>query len=256
MLCSDHLLKFDLTLLDPRMKLSISLLFIFNLLFSLASEKPDHNLWDRYLGKYVSETGTVNYKSMKIQMDTLDAYLLQIRDKSPQSDWTQDEKMAYFINAYNAYTIKFILSKYPVESVKDISFSGKDMWTFKMANIGGTNYTLNQLENDFLRKMGDPRIHFAINCGAVSCPKLSNKAYVADKLNTQLSQATKTFLSDVNKNKITEKKIQISELFNWYAADFTLDGKTLIDFLNKYSGVTILETAKIEYLPYDWSLND
>jgi len=238
------------------MKFSFSLLFIFNVLLSLASGKPDHGLWDRYLGKYVSESGKVNYNSMKLEMDTLDAYLLQIRDKSPQADWSDDEKMAYFINAYNAYTIKFILSKYPVESVKDITFSGKDLWTFRMANIGGTNYTLNQLENDFLRKMGDPRIHFAINCGAVSCPKLYNHAYVADKLNTQLSQATKTFLSDESKNKITEKKIQISELFNWYAPDFALNGKTLIDFLNKYASVTILETAKVEYLPYDWALND
>lgn len=222
----------------------------------IAATQPDHSIWDRYLGKYVNSSGIVNYKSMKVDMDSLDAYLIQLRDHGPTSEWTKNEKMAYYINAYNAYTVKFVLSKYPVESVKDISYSGKDIWNFKMANLGGTNYTLNQIENDYLRKMGDVRIHFAINCASYSCPKLSNKAYTADKLNTQLSSATKTFINDTKHNILAEKKIQISELFSWYATDFAVDGKTLIDFLNQYAPVTISATAKIEYLPYNWSLND
>ncbi len=164
--------------------------------------------------------------------------------------------MAYYINAYNAYTIKFVLSKFPIESVKDISFSGKDLWNFKMANLGGTNYTLNQIENDILRKMGDPRIHFAVNCASISCPKLLNEAYTADKLNSQLTNSTKTFVNDTKHNIISEKKIQISELFSWYATDFTQDGKTLVEFLNQYSKVTIATTAKVEYMVYNWGLND
>lgn len=234
--------------------LTFSLLVIVTTLFG--SEKPDHSIWDRYLGSYVSSSGTVNYKSMLVAEDTLDAYLIQLRDHGPQSDWTTNEKMAYYINAYNAYTIKFVLSKFPVESVKDISFSGKDIWNFKMANIGGTNYTLNQIENDILRKMGDARIHFAVNCASYSCPKLLNKAYTAEKLNSQLTSSTKAFINDTKHNIISEKKIQISELFSWYATDFAPEGKTLIEFLNQYSTVTISATAKIEYLPYNWELND
>ncbi|MBK9591498.1 MAG: DUF547 domain-containing protein [Crocinitomicaceae bacterium] len=234
--------------------LTLSLLVITVSLF--ASEKPDHSIWDRFLGNYVSSAGTVNYKSMKVEMDTLDKYLLQLRDKAPQTDWTKNEKMAYYINAYNAYTIKFVLSKFPIESVKDISFSGKDLWNFKMANLGGTNYTLNQIENDILRKMGDPRIHFAVNCASISCPKLLNEAYTADKLNSQLTNSTKTFVNDTKHNIISEKKIQISELFSWYATDFTQDGKTLVEFLNQYSKVTIATTAKVEYMVYNWGLND
>lgn len=220
------------------------------------AKQPDHSIWNRYLSQYVSSSGTVDYKSMKINMDTLDAYLIQLRDNAPAGEWSKNEKMAYYINAYNAYTIKFVLSKYPVESVKDISFSGKDLWSFKMANLGGTSYTLNQIENDILRKMGDPRIHFAINCASKSCPKLQNKAFIADELNSQLTSATKSFINDTKHNIIAEKKLQLSEIFSWYAADFTVDGKTLVEFLNLYSSVTISANAKVEYLTYDWSIND
>ena len=234
--------------------LSVLTLVISTVLFS--SEKPDHTIWDRYLTNYVSSSGTVNYKSMKVNMDSLDAYLLELRDHAPQTDWTSNEKLAYYINAYNAYTIKFVLSKYPVASVKDISFSGKDIWNFKMANLGGTNYTLNQIENDILRKMNEPRIHFAINCASKSCPKLLNEAYDADKMNSQLTSATKTFINDSKHNILAEKKLQLSALFEWYSTDFNVDGKTLIDFLNLYSNITIQAGAKIEYLEYDWSLNE
>lgn len=234
--------------------LSVLTLVISTVLFS--SEKPDHTIWDRYLTNYVNSSGTVNYKSMKVNMDSLDAYLLELRDHAPQTDWTSNEKLAYYINAYNAYTIKFVLSKYPVASVKDISFSGKDIWNFKMANLGGTNYTLNQIENDILRKMNEPRIHFAINCASKSCPKLLNEAYDADKMNSQLTSATKTFINDSKHNILAEKKLQLSALFEWYSTDFNVDGKTLIDFLNLYSNITIQAGAKIEYLEYDWSLNE
>ena len=224
--------------------------------FAFAGEKPDHSIWDRFLGEFVSSSGTANYKGMKLRTDTLDSYLLELRDHAPASDWTKNEKYAYYINAYNAYTIKFVLAKYPVESVKDITFSGKDIWHFKMATLGSTTYTLDQIENEILRKMGDARIHFAINCASFSCPKLMNSAFVPDKLNSQLTSVTKAFINDKKHNIISEKKIQISELFSWYLTDFEKDGKTLIDFLNQYSSVTIAAGAKIEYLPYNWSLND
>jgi hypothetical protein len=234
----------------------LSVAVVFVSLIGFAAQ-PDHSIWDRYLGDYVSSSGTVDYKGMKLRTDTLDAYLKELMNNPVASDWTKNQKMAYYINAYNAYTVKFVLEKYPVESVKDISFSGKDIWNFRMVMLGGTtNQTLNGLENDILRKMGDARIHFAINCASYSCPKLLNKAYMPDKLNSQLTAATKGFINDTKHNVISEKKIQISELFSWYAADFQTETSTLIDFLNQYSTVTINKDAKIEYMPYNWSLND
>ena len=236
--------------------ITLSFLFCFGMLSGFSATAFDHSIWDRYLGRYVSNEGIVNYRSMKLEMDTLDAYLLHLREHSLPTDASKEEKMAYYINAYNAYNIKFILSKYPVELVTDISYSGKDIWSFRMANLAGTNYTLNQLRDDYLRKFAEPRIHFAINNGAKSNPKLLNKAYTGDKLNTQLSDAAKAFITDPKHNVLSEKKLQLSELFSWFGTDFNVSGKTLIEFLNQYSPVTILPSAKIEYLPYSWNLND
>lgn len=222
---------------------------------TFASDKPDHSIWDRFLHDYVSSSGKVNYKSMKVRMDTLDSYLLELRNHGPQSDWTRNDRLAYYINAYNAFTIKFVLTKYPVNSVKDISFSGKDIWHFRMVQLGEKLYTLDYLENEILRKMDEPRIHFAINCASFSCPKLYNHAFEPDKMNSQLTKVTKDFINDPLRNEISEKKLKLSEIFSWYKEDFEKDG-TLIEFLNKYSDVTIAPNAKIEYLPYNWDLNE
>ena len=240
------------------MKKSIvfSVICFFSTLTSFAVKQPDHAILDRFFGKYVSGPGVVSYQSMKLDMDSLDAYLLQVRDCTPTNEWSANEKTAFYLNAYNAYMVKFILSKYPAESIKDISYSGKDVWNFRMANVGGTNYSLTQLETDFIRKIGDVRVYFAFNCLAKSSPQLLNGAYTADELNAQLTAATKSFVTDTKHNILTEKKIQISEIFLWHAAEFTAGGKTLIQFLNQYSPVTINENAKVEYLPYDWSLRD
>ncbi len=223
---------------------------------SFGSLKPDHSIFDRLLHQYVSALGKVNYKGLKIKMDTLDSYLLELKENAPASDWTKNEKKAYYINAYNAYTIKFVLTKYPVASVKDISFSGKDIWSTKLVKLGENVYTLGQVENDILRKMGDPRIHFAINCASYSCPKILNHAYTADNVNSQMEQLTKAYINDPKHNIITEKKIKISQLFEWYAADFVTAEHNLIQYLNKYSTIQIAADAKVEYLPYNWSLNE
>lgn len=221
-----------------------------------ASEKPDHTLWDKLLKKHVSNDGKVSYKGFKADIEAFDEYLVELREKAPTADWSQGEKKAFYINAYNAYTIKFIITKYPVKSPKDVSFSGKDMWHFRMVQIGPQKYDLTQVEDHILRRMGDPRIHFAINCGANSCPRLLNEAYTVDNLNGLLTKMTKEFVSNSNHNVLKSKKVQISRIFEWYADDFNKEGETVIKFLNKYGTVTIEDGAKIEYLEYDWALNE
>ena len=166
------------------------------------------------------------------------------------------KKKAFYINAYNAYMIKFILTKYPVSSPKDVKFSGKDVWHFRMVQVGPQKYDLTQIENNILRTMGDPRIHFAINCGAKSCPKLLNEAYTAEKLNGQLSSVTKKFIANETHNQISAKKIKISKIFEWYAEDFNKGTETTVSFINKYSSVTVNADAKVEYLEYNWKLNE
>lgn len=238
------------------MKKIIAILFTFVSVITLASERPDHSILDRFLQSYVSSTGRVNYKAMKPKVDTLNKYLLELNEHSPASDWSKNERKAYYMNAYNAYTLKFVLTKYPVKSVKDISFSGKDVWNTRLVKLGGKAYTLTQVENDILRKMGDARIHFGINCASYSCPRLWNHAFTAQNVNSQLTKLTKAYINNTKHNTLTEKKVAVAKIFEWYNEDFVKNGQSLIDYLNKYSKITISEKAKVEYLPYNWSLNE
>lgn len=239
------------------MKLSIAaLLLVFSVSLSFASEKADHSIFDALLKKHVSSSGNVDYKGFKADMNKFDDYLVELRDHAPMKDWSSNEKKAYYINCYNAYMIKFILTKYPVSSPKDVKFSGKDVWHFRMVQVGPQKYDLTQVEDNILRRMGDPRIHFAINCGAKSCPKLLNEAYDPEKLSAQLSSVTKKFLANKTHNELSPKKVKISKIFEWYAEDFNKNGETLIKFLNKYSDVTINADAKVEFKEYNWALNE
>ncbi len=221
-----------------------------------SSEQPDHSIWDRLLQEYVSSTGKVNYKQIKLHTDSLDAYLKELIEHGPQADWTKTQRKAYYINGYNAYCIKFVLLKYPVASVNDCIFSSKEIWDFKMVKLGETTITLRYLENEILRVMGDPRIHFGINCASVSCPKLINRAYTSDNLSNLLDNMATGFINDPTKNVITAKKMQLSKIFEWYRADFETDGQTLVDYINKYSKVKAEANAKIEFLDYNWALNE
>lgn len=238
------------------MKILITLSFVLSLGICLsASPRADHSIWNTLLKENVTSTGKVNYKNLKINKNSVSEYLTELKTHTPGTDWSQNEKMAYYINMYNAYTVQFIITKYPVKSPKDINYSGKDIWNLKLVKMGNKTMTLTTVE-DILRGYGDPRIHFAINCAATSCPRLMNKAYEAKTMDADLTRMTKIFINDLTANQIKEKKIAISKIFEWYALDFKVDGETLIDFINKYSKVQINANAKIEYLPYNWNLNE
>ena len=236
-----------------RLIITLCLVLVANL--SYGAEQPDYSIWERLLQANVSRSGKVDYNKFKIKQDTLDAFLQELKDHGPNKEWKKSEKKAYYMNAYNAYTIKFVIRRYPVESVKDVKFSGKDIWNTKLVFLGDKTYTLSQVENDILRKMGDPRIHFGINCASISCPKLYNHAFTSSNVNSALTKLTKAYINDENHNIIKPKKLQLSEIFKWYMVDFTED-QTLIEWLNKYSEVTIDPAAKITYLEYNWSIND
>jgi Protein of unknown function, DUF547 len=237
-------------------KLFFTLTLLFSITISFSSDRADHALWTKLLKKHVSSSGNVDYKGFMADIDEFDDYLVELREKAPMKDWSKGEKKAFYINAYNAYMIKFIITKYPVSSPKDAKFSGKDIWNFRMVQVGPQKYSLKQVEDNILRRMGDARIHFAINCGAKSCPKLLNEAYTVDKLNSQLTKATKLFIQNTSHNSIKPKKVVVSKIFEWYAEDFNKNGNTVISFLNKYGNVTVLDAAKIEYREYNWKLNE
>ena len=240
-------------------KISLLLCLLLSGIFLLAQKAPSHQQWDKLLKKYVTTDGRVNYKGLQKDKASLDDYLKTLSNNAPQSSWSENEKKAYWINAYNAFTISLVLQHYPVKSIKDIGgsiYKINTAWDIKFITIGGKKYDLNNIEHRILPKeFDDPRIHFAIVCASISCPLLRNEAYTATELNVQLESAGKAFLNDKTKNSITAGKAQLSKYFSWYKGDFTKKG-TLIEFINKYSQIKLNENAKIDYLDYNWSLNE
>ena len=213
--------------------------------------KPNHDSFNKLLSMFVSKEGFVDYKDLKKRQLDLQKYIFYLGENLPTENWTKSDILAFWINAYNAMTIDLILRHYPIKSIKDI----KDPWGQRLWKIGNKWYNLNEIEHKVLRKMDEPRIHFAIVCASFSCPKLSNQAYTSENLEQQLTQATIDFLSDSSKNVITSENLALSKIFQWFSKDFTQNG-SLIDFLNQYPEIEILRNAKKTFKDYNWNLNE
>lgn len=218
---------------------------------TLFNEVPSHEKWSALLQKNVNTNGDVNYKAFLQDKATLEEYLTLLQKNSPAKNWSKNQKLAYYINLYNAGTVKLIVDNYPTKSIKDI----KSPWDKDVVAIGDKMYSLGYIEHKVLRKMNEPRIHFAINCASYSCPKLVNKAFLANTMDAQLETAAKDFISDKKRNKISANDIQLSEIFKWFKSDFT-ESTSLIGFINKYATVKIAEDARVKYIDYNWSLNE
>lgn len=211
----------------------------------------DHSQWNSLLSKYVNEKGDVDYKSFKNDKSSLDTYLNHLAENSPKKNWPKNEKLAYYINLYNAATVKLILDNYPTNSIKDI----KNPWGKSWVKTGDGLLSLGDIEHKILRKMDEPRIHFAINCASFSCPKLLNKAFTAPQMEAQLHDATIDFINDQTRNILSKEKIQLSNIFKWYKKDFTKNG-SLTDYIKPYTEIEINSDTDIDYLKYDWNLNE
>lgn len=222
---------------------------------SLLEEKelilPNHKAWNTLLSKYVDTKGDVDYKAFKNDSEALNNYLIHLAENSPKKDWSKNEKLAYYINLYNAATVKLILDNYPVKSIKDI----KNPWGIDWVKTGDGILSLGDIEHKVLRKMNEPRIHFAINCASFSCPKLLNKAFTASQMEKQLNAATHDFINDKTRNIISKEVMQLSNIFKWYKKDFTTNG-SLADYIKPYTAIEVNNETDIDFLKYDWNLNE
>ena len=223
---------------------------------------PSHYVWNELLHKYVTPDGKVNYKGFIQDSVKLNLYLDSLSQHPPDAgSWSKEEQLAYWINAYNAFTVKIIISHYPLKSITDIRPRlyipvVNTVWHIKFFKIGGTDFNLDRIEHGILRKIfSEPRIHFAIVCASYSCPPLRNEAFTAGKLDKQLDDQARRFINDPKRNTISVDKIQVSQIFNWFSGDFT-KGKTLIHYLNTYSTIQINDKATIKYMEYNWALNE
>jgi hypothetical protein len=233
--------------------------FIWFCAFTITTQaQVDHSIWNGLLSKHVSAEGWVSYHGLKKDSVQLNQYLKLLSSNPPQEDWTANQKLAFWINAYNAFTVKLIVDNYPVSSIKDIKKGipfVNSVWDNKFFEIGGAKMNLNEIEHSILRKQFDePRIHFAIVCASKSCPKLRNEAFTAEKLEQQLQEQAIDFINDTSKNHFEEEEINISQIFNWFEKDFTKK-MTLKEFLKAYSKHDFGLYAKVKYQAYDWSLN-
>jgi hypothetical protein len=225
-------------------------------IFTLTQGNAQTSIYNDLLQKHVTDDGIVDYKSFKADEAKLDTYISFLEKTTPASSWSENKQKAFWINTYNAYTIKLILENYPLKSIMDIKQDGKTAWKIPFVKVGGKTYTLDYIEHEILRKnLFDPRIHVGVNCASVSCPKLGNIAFTEENIDANLEKLMKTFINDSSRNKITNNKVQISSIFDWFKEDFTKNG-SIIDYLNKYSNTEINSNAAISYLKYDWSLNN
>lgn len=226
---------------------------------SLAQQNKTHETWNELLQKHVDSAGHVNYQGFIDDKEKFHTYLCALEQEAPQDDWTEDEKLAYWINAYNAFTVELIIDNYPVTTIKELGgklFKVNTAWDIKFIKIGGETYDLNNIEHGIIRKdFDEPRIHFAVNCASVSCPKLRNEAYVGSKLDEQLSDQVRYFLTNDTKNVLGTEKAKLSKIFRWFKGDFTKT-MSLVEFINQYSDVKLTEETELEYLEYNWNLNE
>ena len=219
----------------------------------------DHGIYATLLEKYVKQ-GQVDYRGFKTDEAKLDQYL-KVLEKTDSKSLSRNERFAFYTNAYNAWTIKLILSGYPgVKSIKNLGSIFKSPWEKKICRIDGDIISLDNIEHKILRpRFKDPRVHFAINCAALSCPPLISEPYRGNTLDRQLDDAARAFINNPQRNYLKDNTLYVSKIFKWFAKDFNHD---VIGFFLKYAKQDVKkelkakrDKIKIKYLNYDWSLN-
>ena len=225
------------------------------------SHKPYANVLKQYV-----KDGLVDYSGLKSNPKDLSLYLDEAAAVSEANfkSWAKEQQLAFLINLYNAETLRLIIDHYPVRSIKDIAADSKGPWELPVVSLFGKKITLNHLEHGVIRKDYDePRVHFALVCAALGCPPLRSDPYTAEKLNQQLEEQGKRFISDSTKNRVDleNRIVYLSPIFQWFPQDFVKKSGSVLVFVEAYfpdkvSNELRRENFKIEYTNYDWSLND
>ncbi len=224
-----------------------------------AADEVDNSLYAQLLNKY-AKNGVVNYQGFKNEEEKLDRYL-KVLESTNTKGLDRNEQFAFYINAYNAWTIKLILSGYPgIKSIKDLGSFFRSPWKKKICRIDGDILTLDYIEHEILRpRFKDPRVHVAINCASKSCPPLRPEPYRGAVLGQQLDEMATAFINDSTRNRLEGSTLYVSKIFDWFGEDFDGD---IMGFFLKYAKGDLKKRLdanqskiKIRYLDYDWSLN-
>jgi len=227
-----------------------------------------HDAWDTLLQKYVDADGMVNYTAWhnnQTDRAALKTYLEDLSKANPNANADQKAKLAYWINAYNALTVEGILRVYPTTSIRNHTpkLFGYNIWKKLYLYTGDSKINLDSIEHKVLRKMGEPRIHFAIVCASISCPRLLNKAYTSDKIETQLTTNTTDFFSRSQNLQVdaANSTIQLNSIMSWFGSDFGSTTGKQVGAVAPYfpeDAKAFLGRGKfsVKYLDYNWKLNE
>lgn len=247
---------------------------------ALAQFDHAHKAWDALVRKHVvlldgGKASQMRYAALAKDRAALKAYLdsLSKVGEAEFNGWTKPQRMAFLINAYNAFTAEKILTRYPdIKSIWDFGKVFGNPFKDKFFTLLGREFTLDGIEHETLRKPGaydEVRVHFAVNCASVGCPLLREEAYVAERLDRQLEEQAVRFLSDRSRNRAVDGRLEVSKIFDWFKVDwesgyggirsreqyFAKYAKLLSDDLAQQKLVAEGK-ASISHLDYDWTLND
>ena len=241
-----------------------------------------HATWTALLKKHVvvldgGKTTQVRYAGMAADRAALQRYLASLSavNAATFDAFTKPQQMAFLINAYNAYTVELILTRYPkLASIKELGSLLQSPWKKEFVPLLGKTMSLDGIEHDTLRTRGrfdEPRVHFAVNCASIGCPALREEAFVAERLEAQLEEQARRFMSDRSRNRwnADKQRLEVSKIFDWYGEDFRLGHKgisSLAAFCARYADqladapadreLIRAMTGKVAFLDYDWKLND
>ena len=233
----------------------------------ISMDSVNHQPFDKLLKKYVNKDGRVNYKAWHASASDrqeLTNYLAHLSQVNSQAPAQRNAQLAYWINSYNAVTLEGILRVYPTTSIRKhtAKLGGYNIWKDLKLIVGNSKINLEDIENKVLRKMNEPRIHFAIVCASIGCPRLLNEAYMPNKLEQQLVVNTKDFFSRSQNLQVdpNSRQVKLSKILEWYGTDFGADPSAQIAVLQKYWPAADVQAIaaggySVGYLPYDWNLN-
>ena len=229
---------------------------------SVESTAFSHDLFDQVLQEHVDENGRVNYTKLKANPEKFEAYLDLVAAANP-TEWSYNEQLVFWINAYNALVIKGVINHYPITSVRKVKLFNGFFSRLKF-QAAGKMYTLDQIEHGILREeFPDPRVHFALVCASSSCPPLQTRAFFPETIEESLETVTFNFIRNPEQVRIdrAKRRVHVSKIFKWYKDDFKEGYDGVADFLADYlpaeDAEYLLSTdITFSYLDYDWTLND
>lgn len=234
----------------------------------ISIDRIDHSIFNGLLGKYVDLDGFVDYQAWKRSVAdrrALCAYFDELSRADISLPSHRNAQLAFWINAYNAVTIEGILQVYPTTSIRNHTsrLGGYNIWKHLPLQVADNTYSLEAIEHDILRKMGEPRIHFAIVCASIGCPRLRHEAYTAEHVQQQLADNARDFFSRPQNFRVAadSRTLQVSSILEWFAEDFGATQTERMEYLTPYLPVNTRNLAadprtRVKYLPYDWNLNE